>query len=146
MAPRGRTWLVAAAGLAALVVGPSLPPDGPTLIEVLRPEPGARVGLEGIELLVRFPSWPLGELAASETFRVLLNGADVTDSLTTGENGAYGHLSGLLEGDNVLRLEIFGRMPWRPDSLFEQSRELRIRMRPPRHLDQARAPAAVPRG
>ena len=146
MTPRHALRFAAAAGLAAMVVTPSLPPDGPTLIEVLEPAPGATVGLEGVELLVRFPTSPLGELAVSETFRALLNGADVTDSLTTSENGAYGQLSGLLEGDNVVRLEIFGRTPWSRDSLFEQARELRVRMRPPRSLDQARGPEARARG
>ena len=124
-------------GLAALVLAPSLPPAGPVLIEVVAPDPGARVGIDGIELFVRFPgSNPLGDLALSETFRALLNGADVTGSLTTGENGAYGRISGLLEGDNVLRLEIFGRTPWRPGSFFEQAREVHLRMRPPADLDR----------
>lgn len=144
--PRWRARLAGAAGLAAVAVAPSLPPYGPTLIEVLRPAPGATVGLEGVELLVRFPSSPLGDLAASETFRALLNGADVTDSLITSQNGAYGQLSGLLEGDNVLRLEIFGRLPWSRDSLFEQARELHVRMRPPRSLDQARETEVRARG
>jgi hypothetical protein len=127
----GRTLLVAIA-LIAVALWPSLPPNGPVLMEVVSPAPGATIGLEGIELLVQFP----GDAAAAETFRALLNGADVTDLLTTGENGCYGQLLGLLPGDNLLRLEIFGRAPWSDRQLFEQSREVRVRMRPPQNLDQ----------
>jgi hypothetical protein len=131
LARLGRRSLAAAA-LVATALGPSLPPRGPTLLEVLSPEPGAQVGLSGIDLLVRFPAGA----ALSETFRALLNGADVTDQLTTGDNGASGRLVDLLPGENRLRLEIFGRVPWAPDRFFEQSRELRIRMRPPVWLDR----------
>jgi hypothetical protein len=131
LARLGRRALAAAA-LLATALFPSLPPSGPTLLEVLAPEPGAEVGLAGVELLVRFPS----DAALAETFRALLNGADVTDQLMTGENGSSGRLVDLLPGENRLRLEIFGRVPWAPDRYFEQSRELRIRMRPPVELDQ----------
>jgi hypothetical protein len=124
--------VLAALALVAVALAPSLPPNGPTLIEVLAPRPGAQVGLGGIELLVRFPT----EVALGETFRALLNGADVTELLTTGENGCQGRLVDLLPGENRLRLEIFGRLPWAPQRLFEQSRELRIRMRPPLELDR----------
>jgi hypothetical protein len=119
-------------GLAAIAAWPSLPPNGPVLLEVLSPAAGATVDLRGIEVLVRFAS----EDAAPETFRALLNGADVSEQLTTGENGSYGKLLELLPGENVLRLEVFGRVPWNRDHLFEQSRELRIRMRPPTDLDR----------
>ena len=122
----------AAIALLAVALWPSLPPNGPVLMQVVSPEPGATIGLEGIELLVQFPA----DHAAAETFRALLNGADVTDLLTTGENGCYGKLLGLLPGDNLLRLEVFGRVPWSEDQLFEQSREVRVRMRPPQNLDQ----------
>ena len=121
-----------AALLLVVALWPSLPPNGPVLLEVVSPRPGATIGLDGIEVLVQFPQVE----AASETFRALLNGADVTDLLTTGENGCYGKLLGLLPGDNVLRLEVFGRVPWSDDQLFEQSREVRVRMRPPQNLDQ----------
>jgi len=121
-----------AALLLVVALWPSLPPNGPVLLEVVSPRPGATIGLDGIEVLVQFPRAE----AASETFRALLNGADVTDLLTTGENGCYGKLLGLLPGDNVLRLEVFGRVPWSDDQLFEQSREVRVRMRPPQNLDQ----------
>jgi hypothetical protein len=94
---------------------------------VLAPEPGATVGLGGLEVSIRFPD---GESVAPETLRVLLNGADVTGELTRGENGAYGWLYELLEGENVLRIEVFGRSPWLPSTLFEQTREVHVRMRP----------------
>ena len=124
--------MLAALALIGVALWPSLPPNGPVLMEVVSPQPGATIGLEGIELLVQFPT----ETAAAETFRALLNGADVTDLLTTGENGCYGQLLGLLPGDNLLRLEVFGRVPWSDGQLFEQSREVRVRMRPPPNLDQ----------
>jgi hypothetical protein len=122
-----------ARALAALLVGAiplaaSLPPRGPILMEVISPTPGALVGVDGIRVIVRFPR---RDETAWETFRALLNGADVTDALSTGENGVFGDLPGLLEGENVLRLEVFGRAPWGGDTLFEQARELRVRMRPP---------------
>jgi hypothetical protein len=116
-----------------MALGSALPPRGPVALEVVAPAAGDTVGLAGIEVLVRFP---LGERIVPETFRALLNGADVTDSLAVGANGAWGRLHGLLEGENVLRLEVFGRTPWRPDSLFEQSREVVVRMRPPLDLDR----------
>lgn len=124
--------LLVAVALAAVALWPSLPPNGPVLLELVSPQPGDAIGLDGIELLVQFP----GAGVASETFRALLNGADVTSLLTTGENGCYGQLLGLLPGDNLLRLEIFGRVPWSDDQLFEQAREVRVRMRPPQNLDQ----------
>jgi hypothetical protein len=81
---------------------------------VLTPASGDHVGIGGIDLLVKFPP----EVAFGETFRALLNGADVTDQLTTGENGSSGRLVDLLPGENRLRLEIFGRVPWAPDEVF----------------------------
>lgn len=94
------------------------------------PERDQDVGASGVEVLVRFaPS----DRVAPETFRCTLNGVDVTGLLTTGENGAAGHLYGLLDGDNVLRLEIFGRTWWSGDSLVEESREVHLRLR--RRLD-----------
>lgn len=124
----------ALAGLAlALVIAvPALPPHGPVLLEVIAPEPGAEIGIGGFELLVRFAPGH----ALPETFRARLNGADVTDLLTTGENGSFGRLVGLLPGENVLRLEVFGRAPYAGDLRFEQVREIRVRMRVPVELDR----------
>lgn len=122
---------IAGAGLVAIALGASLPPRGPVLLDVLSPAAGATVGLRGVELLVR-----LREPAIDGTLRVLLNGADVTDLLMTGENGAYGRLFDLLPGPNLLRIEVSGRVPWAPARRFEQVRELPLRMRPPIDLDR----------
>jgi hypothetical protein len=89
------------------------------------------VDLRGIELLVR-----LREHAIAGTLRVQLNGADVTNLLETGENGAYGRLFDLLPGPNVLRVEVSGSAPWAPERHFAQARELLLRMRPPLDLDR----------
>lgn len=129
-----RRWTrvgIAGAGLVAIALGASLPPRGPVLLDVLSPAAGATVGLRGVELLVR-----LREPAIDGTLRVLLNGADVTDLLMTGENGAYGRLFDLLPGPNLLRIEVSGRVPWAPARRFEQVRELPLRMRPPIDLDR----------
>lgn len=123
---------LAAAGLVAVIAVPALPPRGPLLLEVLAPEAGEQVGIGGFELLVRFAP----DRAFAETFRARLNGADVTDLLTTGENGSFGRLVGLLPGENVLRLEIFGRAPYAGDLRFEQVREIRVWMRMPTDLDR----------
>jgi len=129
----GKAWrAVGVLGLLAIALVPSLPPHGPVLLEVVTPEPGLRIGFGGFELLVQFREG----VAVEGSFRALLNGADVTDQLTTGENGSQGHLVDLLPGDNCLRLEISGRIPWARDRLFEQSRELHIWMQPPLDLDQ----------
>ena len=115
-----------------MIAIPALPPRGPVLLRVLSPAPGAEIGLGGFELLIRFDP----ERALSETFRARLNGADVTDLLTTGENGSFGRLVGLLPGENVLRLEISGRVPCASDRRFEQAHELRVRMRVRIELDR----------
>ena len=129
----GRASCISAAlGLVAIAAVPSLPPRGPVLLEVVTPASGLRVGFDGFELLVLFRE----DVAVPGTFRALLNGADVTDQLVTGENGSQGHLVDLLPGDNCLRLEISGRLPWWNHHLFEQSRELHVWMQPPLDLDR----------
>lgn len=105
----------------------------PAPFEVVEPEPGAVVGVEGVEVMVRFPS---EDRIAVETFRVLLNGADATEELTTGANGAYGRLYGLLDGENVLRFEAFGRRWWLPRMLLEEAREVHFLVRLPQTLDR----------
>jgi hypothetical protein len=62
-----------------------------------------------LELFVGFPD---EGRVATETFRCLLNGRDVTRTLTVGRNGAHGRLFGLTEGENSVRVEVFGRSPW----------------------------------
>lgn len=110
--------------------GSCFPPGGERFLWVETPVSGDVVPPRGIDVLVLFASH--GRVAP-ETFRCTLNGVEVTQLLTTGENGAAGHLYGLLDGENVLRLEIFGRTWWSGDSLVERSREVRIRLR--RRLD-----------
>jgi hypothetical protein len=116
------------AGLVAVLGSPA-----PPLLEMVSPAPGSVVGLEGIEVLVRFDR---GSRAAPETFRALLNGADVTDAFTTGENGAHAQLYDLLDGENRLRVEVFGRGWLCPERLAEQGREVRVLRRPPLDADR----------
>jgi hypothetical protein len=120
--------------LALLALLPSLPPLGPRLFEMEGLEPGEVVGVAGVEVLVRFRA---PERVESSTLRVLLNGGDITGDFTTGENGAYGRVSGLIDGENVLRIEVFGRSVWLPGMLFEQTREVRFRSRRPLDFDRA---------
>jgi hypothetical protein len=79
-------------------------------------------------VVVRFPEI---ERVAPETFRALLNGADVTDAFTTGENGAYGRLFALLDGENVLRVEVFAMPCWPPGLFLEYGREAPVIHRRP---------------
>ena len=121
--------MLAAVGVAAgLWLGLRAP-----FLEVESPTPGAVVGTGGVEVVVRFP---VGGRVAPETFRALLNGADVTGSFTTAENGAYGRLFGVLDGENRLRLEVFGRSWWPDSLLLEHGRELTILHRRPLDLDR----------
>jgi hypothetical protein len=104
---------------------------GRSVIEVQSPDPEQRVGVDGIEVLVRFEPVTAVEPA---TVRVLLNGADVTGACVTGRNGVQGRLQGLLDGENRVRIEAFVRGP---GGLFvEQSREVRVWFRPPLVFDQ----------
>jgi hypothetical protein len=106
-------------GLGVALILATLPAR-PPLLELESPQRGEVVGAEGLEVVVRFP---VIERVAPETFRVLLNGADVTEDFTTGENGAYGRLFGLLDGENLLRVEVFATLCW-PGGLFlEHGRE-----------------------
>lgn len=118
--------LAAAVGLGAFLL------LGPVLLEVRTPENDQRVGLEGIEVFLRFDA----ERARSATFRAMLNGADVTDELDVARNGAHGSLHGLLHGDNELRLQVFGEGYWPPGLLIEETRSYHVRFRPPLDLDR----------
>lgn len=104
---------------------------GRPALEIQSPRPGARVGVDGFELLVRFR--PEGSVEPA-TVRVLLNGADVTRECTTGRNGLHASLQGLLEGENRVRIEAFVRTP--AGLLVEQSREVEVRFRPPLGFDR----------
>lgn len=124
--------------LAAAVIGAGLAVGlaglrAPVLLDVRAPGQGQRVGIEGVDVLVRFD--PAGR-AEPATFRVLLNGADVTDRLAVAKNGAHGVLYGLLDGDNRVRVEIFGRGYWPTGLLVEEARELEVQFRRPLDLDR----------
>ncbi len=127
------TLLAVVVVLAWSFGGDFLPPQGPVLLHVDAPVDGAVIGPDGLEVLVRFAT---RDRAAAETFRALLNGAEVTEDLTTAQNGAWGRLHGLLDGENVLRLEIFGRSWTGSDRLVEHVREVRVRMRRPLGLNR----------
>ena len=71
-----------------------------------------------------------------ETFQCLLNGLDVTESLTVGRNGAVGEIVGLREGDNQIRLRVFGRSLW-SGRFVDEERDFVVRVRPIPFLDVA---------
>ncbi|MCP3985949.1 MAG: hypothetical protein GY723_16325 [bacterium] len=122
-----------AAGGLAVVVGLGLfLLRGPNLLDVRAPERGPRVGIEGVEILVRFDP----ERARAASFRALLNGADVTQELDLAQNGAHGSLHGLLHGDNELRLQIFGEGYWPHGLLLEETRTYHIQFRPRLDFDR----------
>jgi hypothetical protein len=126
-------WRLAALAWLALAVALAIGGlRGPRLLVVDLPEPAGRIGLEGLELLVGFDE----RRAEASTFRVLLNGADVTDEVEVATNGAHGVLHGLLEGSNTLELEIFGRGLWPSGVLVEERHVRRVMFRPPQGLDQ----------
>ncbi len=127
-------WLLpaSAAGLAAGVGLGAFLLLGPVLLDVQAPAGAATVGLEGVEVFLRFDA----ERTRHATFRALLNGADVTDELEVAPNGVHGSLHGLLHGDNELRFEVYGEGYWPPDLLVEETRSYSIRYRPPLDLDR----------
>jgi hypothetical protein len=125
--------LLAAAGVALGVGGLGLAAADPALLRVVEPRQGTVVGAAGVEVMVQFPD---EERVASETLRVLLNGADMTGELTTARNGAYGRLHAVLDGENVLRFEVFGRRWWLPGVLMEEAREVRFLVRQPQDLNR----------
>lgn len=131
---RGRRWrwLLALAAVAALVpAGFALGPFHPELIALVTPEPDQLVGVGGVEVIVSFPE---PERVRASTFRALLNGIDITEEFTTAANGAYARIAALLDGENVLRFEVFGQGCWPPGLLVEEAREVHILMRPPLFL------------
>jgi hypothetical protein len=148
MAPRPRAFvaLPAAAGLLvaglglALAFGVDLREAatrallfGQPLLEIRSPAPGQAVAQGGVEVIVRFP---VAERTAADTFRCLLNGRDVTPALTRGENGAAGSVIGAIEGENQLRVEVFGR-PWWGGPWLEDAAEVRFSVRPTPTMDRA---------
>lgn len=104
---------------------------GPPLMRVEVPEAEVEVG--AVDLLIQFPA---GERVVVETFQCLLNGLDVTESLTVGRNGAVGAIVGLREGENRIRVRVFGRSLWSGRFIDEQ-RDFVVRVRPLPFLDLA---------
>ncbi len=106
---------------------------GPPLMRVESPERGAEVAVGSVDVMIEFPG---GERVVVETFQCLLNGQDVTDSLTVGRNGAVGAIVGLREGENRIRLRVFGRSVW-SGSFVDEERDFVVRVRPIPFLDVA---------
>lgn len=126
------TLLLLVAGSLALVALLSFHFGRPGL-RVESPENGQVVGIEGVEVLVRFA---VPDQVEASTFRVLLNGADVTEEFETAANGAHGRLHGLLDGENQLSLEVFrlGPRPWA--RWLEDRIERTVQYRPPLRANQ----------
>jgi hypothetical protein len=106
---------------------------GPALMRVQTPVEQLEVPVGAVDVLIEFPD---SERVAVETFECLLNGQDVTDSLTVGKNGAAGEVVGLREGDNRIRLRVFGRSFWSGDFVDEE-RDFVVRVRAIPFLDLA---------
>jgi hypothetical protein len=128
---RARLAAAFGAGIAVGLAGLLWLEFGRSALILTSPEPDARVGVDGVELLARFE--PEGAVEPA-TVRVLLNGADVTDQCLTGRNGIHAEFHGLLDGENLLRVEAFVHGP--AGILFEQSREVRVWFRPPLEFDR----------
>jgi hypothetical protein len=124
----GRRLAPGAALLASAALTLLVSPGGPGLVSIVSPRAGEVVGLEGVHVMARLPD---DARVAPETLRVLLNGADVTRELDTGQNGAVGRLHGLLDGENVLRIEVEASSWWSDGRRFESGREVRFLVRPP---------------
>jgi hypothetical protein len=115
--------------LTGAVIGTLLGGLGFRGADPLRLEPAIlsrRVGTAGVFVAVTFP----GGYIEPSSFRVRLNGADVTPLVTVAANGASGRLHGLLEGENLLELSAFARAPWRRDVLLQFERRVRVLYRP----------------
>jgi len=135
-APRG--WARRGAALVLTLANCSLmalrvSPGGPPLVSILSPGAGEVVGLEGVVVVARVPS---DERVRPGTVRVLLNGADVTAQLVTARNGAVGRLHGLLDGENVLRVEVEARSWWLDGRPWAAGEEVRFLARRPLDLDR----------
>jgi hypothetical protein len=132
--PRGRRRAalivtLANCALMALLVSPG----GPELVSVLSPEPGEVIGVDGVVVVARVPA---DGRVRSGSLRVLLNGADVTPELITADNGAVGRLHGVLDGENVLRVEVEASSWWQDGRAFATGREVRFLARRPLNLDR----------
>ena len=105
---------------------------GRPLLDVHAPGAGGWRQVGGVRVLVRFSD---EDRVAPETFRCLLNGRDVTDQLTVGANGVAGSVAPLLEGQNTLELQVFGR-GWWGGRYYQDGARIRLDARPPIGLDR----------
>jgi hypothetical protein len=101
-------------------------PLGPSLLEISGPEPGETLPNEAIEVFVHFPH---ADRTRHETLEVRLNGADVTDAFDIAGNGAYGSVVLVVDGENELRVGVFGRSWWPGGRLVEHREVVRFRVR-----------------
>jgi hypothetical protein len=106
---------------------------GPPLMRVQTPWESLEVPVGAVDVLIEFPD---RDRVAVETFECLLNGLDVTESLTIGKNGAVGEIVGLREGDNKIRLRVFGKSFW-SDRFVDEDRVFTVRVRALPFLDVA---------
>jgi hypothetical protein len=107
---------------------------GPPLMRIEAPSADTSDAPVGaVDVLIEFPD---GDRVAVETFDCSLNGLDVTDSLTIGRNGVAGQVVGLREGDNKIRLRVFGRSFW-SNRYVDEERDLVVRVRSLPFLDLA---------
>jgi len=107
---------------------------GPPLMRIETPlSDRSEVPVGAVDVLIEFPD---GERVATETFECSLNGLDVTESLTVGRNGVAGQVVGLREGDNRIRLRVFGKSFW-GDRFVDEERDLVVRVRSMPFLDLA---------
>lgn len=106
---------------------------GSPLFEVLRPTPGQQMPFGGVEIQVGFP---VGDRVAVDTFRCMINDRDVTHLLTLGRNGATGAIFGLVEGENRIEIQVFGR-GWWSSRYFQDARTVVFHVRPYPNLDRA---------
>ena len=106
---------------------------GEPLIEVASPRPAQVLGQGGVRVLIRFP---VAHRTAVASLRCLLNGIDVTSRLTLADNGATGSLWARRDGDQTLRVEVFGRTWW-GGAYYEDSVEFSFEVRRNPSLDRA---------
>lgn len=115
--------------LMALLVSPG----GPDPVTVVSPRPGEIVGVDGLRLVAQVP---VDGRVRPGSLRVLLNGADVTAQVITARNGAVGQLHGLLDGENVVRVEVEASSWWLDGRPWAAAREVRFVARRPLDLDR----------
>jgi len=106
---------------------------GPPLMHVDTPTAGTEVPVGAVDVMVEFAE---GDRVAPETFEVSLNGLDVTDTLTVGRNGVAGQVVGLREGDNHIRLRVFGKSLWN-GHFVDEERDVVVHVRSLPFLDLA---------